>query len=204
MDNIFNSIIYLYQVSDHPFVSATFITYGCLLPQWNTHLRYSYQLLRCHYLLSRLLIANLSVTPISHYCFFTTPYLLRLLLTDTTFSHLHQLFLPIPVNTFLYFYQSSNINEVIRAVLNLLLFFYKKFLHAQKSTKTIGSTKKAQKRNQAKAQNANEQTKIKNVPKKHLRAKSNLFAYFRFCVFCMREEKKIKNKKMKSSTIEMY
>ena len=30
---------------------------------------------------------------------------------------------------------SSNINEVIRACLNILLFFYEKILHAQKSTK---------------------------------------------------------------------
>ena len=30
---------------------------------------------------------------------------------------------------------SSNINEVIRTVLNFLLFFYEKILHAQKSTK---------------------------------------------------------------------
>ena len=41
-------------------------------------------------------------------------------------------------------HSSSNINEVIRAVLNPLFFFYKKILLAPK----------AQKRNQAKAQNA--------------------------------------------------
>ena len=73
---------------------------------------------------------------------------------------------------------SSNINEVIRAVLNFLLFFYEKILHAPKATKSTKSTKrhkgtqtKAQKRElpalkapkrtkrykdtQAKAQNAN-------------------------------------------------
>ena len=78
----------------------------------------------------------------------------------------------------------SNINKVIRAVLNFL-FFYEKLLHAQKSTKT-------QKRNQTKAQNANEQTKIKNVLK-NINNKgekwenSNLFANLRFCT-C--EEKK--------------
>ena len=70
---------------------------------------------------------------------------------------------------------SSNINEVIRAVLNFLLFFYEKILHATKSTKSTKRHKdthtKAQKRElhalkapkrtkrhkdtQAKAQNAN-------------------------------------------------
>ena len=50
---------------------------------------------------------------------------------------------------------SSNINEVIRAVLNLLLFFYKKISHAPK----------AQKHNQAKVQNANKRTKVKNALK---------------------------------------
>ena len=49
---------------------------------------------------------------------------------------------------------SSNINEVIRAVLNPLffLFFCKKILHAPKAPK-------AQKRNQAKAQNATRKQK---------------------------------------------
>ena len=36
---------------------------------------------------------------------------------------------------------SSNINEVIRAVLNSLFFFYKKILYAPKSTKSTKSTK---------------------------------------------------------------
>ena len=43
---------------------------------------------------------------------------------------------------------SSNVNEVIRAVLNSLFFIYEKFLHAQKAQKAL----KAQRRNQAKAQ----------------------------------------------------
>ena len=53
---------------------------------------------------------------------------------------------------------SSNINEVIRAVLNFLLFFYEKISHAQKSTKkhkkAPANTKstKAQKHDQIKAQ----------------------------------------------------
>ena len=43
--------------------------------------------------------------------------------------------------------ESSNANEVIKAVLNPLLFFYEKSLHAPKAPK-------AQKRDQAKVQNA--------------------------------------------------
>ena len=46
---------------------------------------------------------------------------------------------------------SSNVNEVIRAVLNFLLFFYKKISHAPKAQKAP-KVPKAQKRNQAKAQ----------------------------------------------------
>ena len=76
---------------------------------------------------------------------------------------------------------SSNINEVIRAVLNFLLFFYEEISHAQisikkhkkaqKSTKTYKKAPKVQKHNQAKVQNANKRTKIKNALKKHLRGK---------------------------------
>ena len=65
----------------------------------------------------------------------------------------------------------SNINEVIRAVLNFLLLFYENILHAPKSTKMQPS----------KTQNANKQTKIKNALKKYLSGKSDLFAYLRFC-----------------------
>ena len=55
---------------------------------------------------------------------------------------------------------SSNINEVIRAVLNSLIFFFtKKFRMYQKA-------QKAQKRNQV-----NKRTKIKNALKKHLSGK---------------------------------
>ena len=60
---------------------------------------------------------------------------------------------------------NSNINEVIRAVLNFFFFFYEKISHARtKGAKSTKSTKKhqkhqkhqkAQRRNQAKAQNAN-------------------------------------------------
>ena len=47
---------------------------------------------------------------------------------------------------------SSNVNEVIRAVLNSFFFFYEKILHAPKAPK-------AQRRNQAKAQNATSEQK---------------------------------------------
>ena len=40
---------------------------------------------------------------------------------------------------------SSNINEVIRSVLNFLIFFYDKISQVQKSTKRIQGTKKYQK-----------------------------------------------------------
>ena len=69
---------------------------------------------------------------------------------------------------------SSNINEVIRAVLNFLLFFCErtnKHQKAQISTKKHKKHQKAQKHNQAKAQNASKQTKIKNALKKHLSGK---------------------------------
>ena len=64
---------------------------------------------------------------------------------------------------------SSNIKDIISAVLNSLFiyFFYKKILHALKAPKAQKSTKstKTQKHNQAKVQNANKQTKIKNALK---------------------------------------
>ena len=78
---------------------------------------------------------------------------------------------------------SNNINEVIRTVLNFLLFYCKKISHAPKSAnkhqkaqrstkmhqKAQKSTPKAQKSNQAKVQNANKRIKIKNALKIHLR-----------------------------------
>ena len=39
----------------------------------------------------------------------------------------------------------SNINEIIRSVLNFLFFYYDKFSQVQKSTKGIQGTKKYQK-----------------------------------------------------------
>ena len=56
-------------------------------------------------------------------------------------------------------------------------FFYEKILYAPKNTK---KHQKAQKRNQAKAQNANKQTKIENALKKHL---SRKVTYSFICVF---------------------
>ena len=66
-----------------------------------------------------------------------------------------------------YHWVSSNIYEDVRAVLT---FFYERFCTHQKAQKKK-QTQKAQKRNPKKAQNASEQTKIKNVLKKHLRGK---------------------------------
>ena len=83
-------------------------------------------------------------------------------------------------------------NEVIKRVLNFLLFFYEKILHAPKSTKkhqkapkSIKSTKNITKQ---KNKYANKRTKIKNTLKKHLRGKSPIFAYLHICAF---EVKKI-------------
>ena len=72
------------------------------------------------------------------------------------------------INVKLFIGISSNIIEVIRAVLNFLLFFYKKILHAQKIIKKYKKAQehkkapKARKHHQAKVQSANKRTK-KNV-----------------------------------------
>ena len=63
---------------------------------------------------------------------------------------------------------SSNINEIMRAVLSSVFFFLRKDFARTSSTK---KHPKAQKRNQAKAQNANKQAKIKNAFRKHLSGK---------------------------------
>ena len=82
----------------------------------------------------------------------------------------------------------SNINEVIRPVLNFLLFFYEKISHTQKAQKSQKAPKaqKAQKRNQAKVQNATSKQKQKMRLKNIKREKSNLFAYLCFSVFFVR------------------
>ena len=79
-------------------------------------------------------------------------------------------------------YASTNINEVIMAVLKPLLFFYEKILHTPKA-------QKAQKRNRAKVQNATSEQKfcLKNIKGEN----SNLFAYL---CFCAHEEKKTRKK----------
>ena len=59
---------------------------------------------------------------------------------------------------------SSNTNEVIRAVLNFLLFFYKKISDTPK-THRAQKVQKAQNRNQAKIQNTTSEQK----QKKHLK-----------------------------------
>ena len=69
---------------------------------------------------------------------------------------------------------SSNVNEVVRSVLNYLLFFMIRFYTYKKAQKRIQGTKghkKTQKRNQAKAKSANKQTKTKNALKKYLSGK---------------------------------
>ena len=62
---------------------------------------------------------------------------------------------------------SSNINEVIGAILNFLIFFYENILHAPKTQKSAKKHKKAvkalkalkeQRLNQLKKQNANKRT----------------------------------------------
>ena len=73
---------------------------------------------------------------------------------------------------------STNINEVIRTVLNFLLIYFslKKDFVRTKSTKKYQKYKKAQQaqkapKNSEKHKNANKQTKIKNARKKHLSGK---------------------------------
>ena len=85
----------------------------------------------------------------------------------------------------------SNINEVIRPVLNFLLFFYEKISHTQKAQKSQKAPKaqkaqKAQKRNQAKVQNATSKQKQKMRLKNIKREKSNFFDYLCFSVFFVR------------------
>ena len=103
---------------------------------------------------------------------------------------------------------SSNINEVIREVSNLLQKenpLQKDFAHIKSTQSTkITKSKKNTKTQPSKSIKRYKWTKIKNALKKNLRGKSNLFAYLRFCVFCAREEKKIENKIMKSPAMEMY
>ena len=94
---------------------------------------------------------------------------------------------------------SSNINEVIRAVLNPLLLFYKKILHAPKAPKTPKAQKNKNGTKQ-KHKNANKWTKIKNALKKYLRGKRSLICLFAFLSFLSARRKK-KRKKRNVSTM---
>ena len=88
---------------------------------------------------------------------------------------------------------SSNTNEVIRPVLN---FLQKDFAQ----TKEHKKAQKTPKRNQTKAQNANDITKIKNMLKKHLEK----VTYSLICVFVFfvrAKKKKIEIKKMKQCNV---
>ena len=60
---------------------------------------------------------------------------------------------------------SSNINEVIRSVLNLFFFLQKDFTITKKHKTTYS------------------ETKMKNTHKKHLRGKKLLIRLFAFCAF---------------------
>ena len=81
---------------------------------------------------------------------------------------------------------SSNINEVIKRVLNFLLFFYEKILHTPKSTKKHKKHKSITKQ---KHKYANKRIKIKNTLKKHLRGKKSLIRLFAY--LCLRKKKEI-------------
>ena len=79
--------------------------------------------------------------------------------------------------------QNSNMNEVIRAVLNFLfiLFYFpciKSHQKAQKSTKKHQKHKKHKNATKQKHKNANKQTKIKNVLKRYLRGEKPLMRIF--------------------------
>ena len=76
---------------------------------------------------------------------------------------------------------NSNVNDVVRAVLNSLIFFCEKILHTTKAQKYKDATEQ-------KHQITNKQTKIKNELKKYLRGKKSLICLF--ALLC-----KIKNRK---------
>ena len=80
--------------------------------------------------------------------------------------------------------ESSNINEVIRAVLNSLFFFYKKILHAPKAPKST----KTQLSKSTKTQISKQKQKMRL--KKIKVNKSHLFAYLRFCA-CEEKNRKV-------------
>ena len=101
-------------------------------------------------------------------------------------------------------FSSSNINEVIKAVLNFLLFFYEKILHAPKSTKSTKwtqgtkgtkSTKKHQKHKNTTKQKQKTQISKQKLKMRLKTCKGKKVAYLRFCA-CKEKDKKV-------STMEM-
>ena len=92
------------------------------------------------------------------------------------------------INVKLFIGISSNINEVSRAVLNFLLFFYKKILHAQKIIKKYKkaqehkSTKKHQKQENTTKQKCKAQiSEQKKMCFKNIKGKK--VTYSLICVF---------------------
>ena len=85
-------------------------------------------------------------------------------------------------------FASSNVNEIIRAVLNSLIFFffYKKILHAAKAQKHKDGTKQENKTLQA---NKNEK-----CAQKHLRGKKSHIRLFVF--LCARRKENRKKRKV--------
>ena len=81
---------------------------------------------------------------------------------------------------------SSNINEVIKTVLNLLLFFTKRFYTHKKAKKSTKSTKKQKNRTKQKHKNANKRTKIKNALKN---IQGEKVTYSLICVFVLATKK---------------
>ena len=95
---------------------------------------------------------------------------------------------------------SSNINEIIRASLNSIFFFYKKISHVPKAPKSTKRHKNAtKKKHKTQLSEQKEKKRLKNIWVE----KSNLFAYF-FFFFFFKFIKKIEKKKMKSLYNVMY
>ena len=74
----------------------------------------------------------------------------------------------------------SNVNEVIRVVLNSLFFFTKRF-HTHTKTQKHKSTKTQP----SKSTKRYKRTKIKNALKKHLNANKRKVTYSLVCVFLL-------------------
>ena len=91
------------------------------------------------------------------------------------------------LNTPLEDHKSSNVNEVIRAVLNSLYFFTKRFRTHQKHKSINTQSSKSTKRYK--------RTKIQNALKKHLRGRKSLICLFAFlCFLCARRKENRKKK----------